>query len=61
MSRGSFSFNFKSPKEVEDFFKDTEFDQVNVEQPQIFFGQVSQDNHEQHLGDLVWTIHAQIK
>lgn len=61
MSRSSFSFHFKNPKEVEDFFKDTEFDQVRVEQPQIFFGQISQDNHEQHLGDLVWTIHAQIK
>lgn len=61
MSRSSFSFHFKSPKEVEDFFKDTEFDQVSVEQPQIFFGQASQDSHEQHLGDLVWTIHAQTK
>lgn len=61
MSRSSFSFHFKNPKEVEDFFKDTEFDQVRVEQPQIFFGQASQDSHEQHLGDLVWTIHAQIK
>ncbi len=61
MSRSSFSFHFKSPQEVKDFFKDTEFQQVNVEQPQIFFGQVSQDSHEEHLGDLVWTIHAQIK
>lgn len=61
MSRSSFSFHFKNPKEVEDFFKDTEFDQVSVEQPQIFFGQASQNSHEQHLGDLVWTIHAQIK
>ncbi|EHU1612876.1 leucine carboxyl methyltransferase, partial [Acinetobacter baumannii] len=35
--------------------------QVNVEQPQIFFGQVSKDNDEEHLGDLVWTIHVQLK
>ena len=56
-----FSFHFKSPQEVKDFFKDTEFEQVTIEQPQIFFGQVSQDNHEEHLGDLVWIIHAQIK
>ncbi|AQV15226.1 class I SAM-dependent methyltransferase [Acinetobacter pittii] len=61
MSRSSFSFHFKSPQEVKDFFKDTAFEQVTIEQPQIFFGQVSQDNHEEHLGDLVWIIHAQIK
>jgi len=61
MSRSSFSFHFKTPQEVKVFFKDTEFQQVNVEQPQIFFGQISSDAHEQHLGDLVWTIHAQIK
>jgi len=61
MSRSSFSFHFKTPLEVKDFFKDAGFSQVNVEQPQIFFGQVSQDNHEEHLGDLVWTIHSQIK
>ncbi|MCZ1179073.1 class I SAM-dependent methyltransferase [Acinetobacter pittii] len=61
MSRSSFSFHFKSPQEVKDFFKDTEFGQVTIAQPQIFFGQVSQDNHEEHLGDLVWIIHAQIK
>lgn len=61
MSRSSFSFHFKSPQEVKDFFKDTEFEQITIEQPQIFFGQVSQDNHEEHLGDLVWIIHAQIK
>ncbi|OOT53930.1 class I SAM-dependent methyltransferase [Acinetobacter pittii] len=61
MSRSSFSFHFKSPQEVNDFFKDTEFEQVTIEQPQIFFGEVSQDSHEEHLGDLVWIIHAQIK
>lgn len=61
MSRSSFSFHFKSQQEVKDFFKDTAFEQVTIEQPQIFFGQVSQDNHEEHLGDLVWIIHAQIK
>jgi len=61
MSRSSFSFHFKSPQEVKDFFKDTEFEQVTIEQPQIFFGKVSQDSHEEHLGDLVWIIHSQIK
>ena len=45
----------------ERLFKDAGFSQVNVEQPQIFFGQVSKDSDEEHLGDLVWTIHAQLK
>ena len=61
MSRSSFSFHFKTPLEVKDFFKDAGFSQVNVEQPQIFFGQVSKERSEEHLGDLVWTIHAQTK
>jgi O-methyltransferase involved in polyketide biosynthesis len=61
MSRSSFSFHFKNPQEVKDFFKDAGFGQVNVEQPQIFFGQASKDAHEQHLGDLVWIIHAKTK
>ncbi|MBJ9703345.1 MULTISPECIES: class I SAM-dependent methyltransferase [Acinetobacter] len=61
MSRSSFSFHFKSPQEVQDFFKDAGFQQVTVEQPQIFFGQVPSDDHEQHLGDLVWIIHSQTK
>ncbi|EPM7761766.1 class I SAM-dependent methyltransferase, partial [Acinetobacter baumannii] len=55
------SFHFKTPLEVKDFFKDAGFSQVNVEQPQIFFGQVSKNSDEEHLGDLVWTIHTQLK
>jgi len=61
MSRSSFSFHFKTPLEVKDFFKDAGFNQVNVEQPQIFFGQVTKESDEEHLGDLVWTVHAQLK
>lgn len=61
MSRSSFSFHFKSPQEVQDFFKDAGFQYATVEQPQIFFGQVPSDDHEQHLGDLVWIIHSQTK
>ena len=61
MSRSSFSFHFKSPQEVQDFFKDAGFQHATVEQPQIFFGQVPSDDHEQHLGDLVWIIHSQTK
>ena len=61
MSRSSFSFHFKSPQEVQDFFKDAGFQHATIEQPQIFFGQVPSDDHEQHLGDLVWIIHSQTK
>lgn len=61
MSRSSFSFHFKSPQEVQDFFKDAGFQHATVEQPQIFFGQVPSNDHEQHLGDLVWIIHSQTK
>ncbi|WP_151743504.1 class I SAM-dependent methyltransferase [Acinetobacter calcoaceticus] len=61
MSRSSFSFHFKSPQEVQDFFKDAGFQHATIEQPQIFFGQVPSNDHEQHLGDLVWIIHSQTK
>lgn len=61
MSRSSFSFHFKSPQEVQDFFKDAGFQHATVEQPQIFFGQVPSGDHGQHLGDLVWIIHSQTK
>jgi len=61
MSRSSFSFHFKSPEEVKNFFEDAGFNQVSVQQPQIFFGQVPSNDHEQHLGDLVWIIHSQTK
>lgn len=61
MSRSSFSFHFKSPQEVQVFFKDAGFQHATVEQPQIFFGQVPSNDHEQHLGDLVWIIHSQAK
>lgn len=61
MSRSSFSFHFKSPQEVQDFFKNAGFQHATVEQPQIFFGQVPSGDHGQHLGDLVWIIHSQTK
>jgi hypothetical protein len=36
------------------------FDQVKVTQPKDYFDSdtVQQQNNQEHLGDLVWTIHA---
>jgi len=62
MSRSAFTFHFKSPQELQHFFQDAGFDQVEVQQPQRYFAEPHQPNptHEQdeHLGDLVWMIHA---
>lgn len=58
MSRSAFSFHFKTPKEVEDFFHEAGFHQVIVQQPKQFFENVTLENSEQHLGDLVWMIKA---
>lgn len=73
MSRSAFSFHFVSPTEVETFFKNTGFQQVNVVQPQLYFNQQKigdqpnaepkrQDNEvQEHQGDLVWMIYASHK
>ncbi|MBJ8442147.1 class I SAM-dependent methyltransferase [Acinetobacter junii] len=58
MSRSAFSFHFKTPKEVEKFFHEAGFHQVIVQQPKQFFENVTLENSEQHLGDLVWMIKA---
>ncbi|ATU44425.1 leucine carboxyl methyltransferase [Acinetobacter junii] len=58
MSRSAFSFHFKTPKEVEHFFHEAGFHQVIVQQPKQFFENVTLENSEQHLGDLVWMIKA---
>ncbi|QIO04992.1 class I SAM-dependent methyltransferase [Acinetobacter shaoyimingii] len=65
MSRSAFTFHFQSPKEVQTFFLDAGFDQVKVLQPQQYLNQYpSHDeigpNHHEHLGDLVWVIHAEL-
>lgn len=61
MSRSAFSFHFKTALEVENFFKEAGFKQVEVLQPKQFFEQVTLENKQQHLGDLVWTIQASNK
>ena len=58
MSRSAFSFHFKTPVEVENFFHEAGFKQVEVLQPKEFFEQTRLENKEQHLGDLVWMIQA---
>ncbi|WP_151716825.1 class I SAM-dependent methyltransferase [Acinetobacter sp. TUM15071] len=58
MSRSAFSFHFKNPAEVENFFQEAGFNQVDVLQPKQFFEQATLENTQQHLGDLVWVIQA---
>lgn len=58
MSRSAFSFHFKTPAEVETFFRGAGFEQVEVLQPKQFFENVDLESNQQHLGDLVWMIQA---
>lgn len=61
MSRSAFSFHFVSPEEVRNFMQHAGFRQVQVIQPSLYFKKNTADlNHEEHLGDLVWMIDAQI-
>ena len=61
MSRSAFTFHFKSPGTTA-LFQDAGFDQVEVQQPQRYFAEPGQQNprpeQDEHLGDLVWMIHA---
>lgn len=61
MSRSAFGFHFKNPAEVENFFQEAGFNQVEVLQPKQFFEQATLENTQQHLGDLVWVIQASNK
>ena len=60
MSRSAFSFHFVNPTEVQDFFKTAGFKQVEVIQPQQYFETSfnTLPNGQEHLGDLVWMVHA---
>lgn len=64
MSRSAFSFHFIDPVEVRSFFQNAGFTQVNVIQPTPYFNQESkrpdQVESNEHLGDLVWMIHARV-
>lgn len=62
MSRSAFSFHFVSPTEAREFFTQAGFNQVEVIQPHLYFKrdekiQITSES-EEHLGDLVWMIHA---
>ncbi|WP_180012656.1 class I SAM-dependent methyltransferase [Acinetobacter sp. YH16031] len=62
MSRSAFTFHFKSPQELQQFFQQAGFMWVEVEQPQRYFAEPRQQSphyeQDEHLGDLVWMIHA---
>ncbi|HJF26725.1 MAG TPA: class I SAM-dependent methyltransferase [Acinetobacter lwoffii] len=62
MSRSAFSFHFKSPQELQQFFQQAGFTQVTVQQPQRYFVEPRPENQDiqqdEHLGDLVWMVHA---
>lgn len=59
MSRSAFTFHFQSPQQLSQFFQSAGFEQVKVQQPQLYFSSAPLDNsNEEHLGDLVWMIHA---
>ena len=70
MSRSAFSFHFVHPQQAQSFFQQAGFEQVNITQPQLYFDHQasslsSKEEHlgdnDEHLGDLVWMIHAHIK
>ena len=63
MSRSAFSFHFVHPQQAQSFFQQAGFEQANITQPQLYFDHQtsSLSYNEQHLGDLVWMIHASIK
>lgn len=60
MSRSAFSFHFINPDEVKAFFQLAGFKQVDVIQPQLYFSETkdAKQSSDEHLGDLVWMIHA---
>lgn len=60
MSRSAFTFHFTSPEHVRHFISETGFKKIEVIQPSLYFNQNSKQDPEQHLGDLVWVIDAQL-
>nr|WP_174507401.1 class I SAM-dependent methyltransferase [Acinetobacter sp. Marseille-Q1620] len=62
MSRSAFSFHFTHPSEVQAFFNQAGFSQVNVIQPSNYFKhEQALPKPEEHLGDLVWMVDATLK
>ncbi|OTG83991.1 class I SAM-dependent methyltransferase [Acinetobacter sp. ANC 4648] len=60
ISRSAFSFHFIEPTEVCAFFQQAGFNQVDVVQPSTYFQEISDANANEHLGDLVWMVHAKL-
>ncbi|MBJ9952550.1 MULTISPECIES: class I SAM-dependent methyltransferase [unclassified Acinetobacter] len=60
MSRSAFTFHFTSPEHARHFISETGFKKIEVIQPSLYFNQNSKQDPEQHLGDLVWVIDAQL-
>jgi O-methyltransferase involved in polyketide biosynthesis len=60
LSRSAFSFHFAAPDDAKLFIENTGFQQANIIQPQNYFSEQNSEMHE-HLGDLVWMIHASSK
>lgn len=60
LSRSSFSFHFAAPNEAKQFIQHSGFQQANIIQPQLYFSEQAV-NTDEHLGDLVWMIHASSK
>ena len=58
LSKSAFSFYFKSPQEVKDFFASCGFTHTQVLQPKALSQQITTTN--EHLGDFVWIIKAQL-
>ena len=62
MSKSAFSFHFIQPQQIQDFFQQGGFEQVSITQPeQYFHNQNRSVSSDEHLGDLVWMIHAHKK
>lgn len=57
MSKSAFTFHFTQPVEVQTFFKQAGFQQTEVIQPVLCHKKTSTYSNE-HLGDLVWIVHA---
>ena len=63
MSKSAFSFHFINPQQAQEFFQQAGFEQVSIVQPQQYLqnSAVPLTSNEEHLGDLVWMIHASKK
>jgi len=63
MSRSAFSFHFINPQQAQEFFKQAGFENITVVQPKQYFQDqpTNESPSDEHLGDLVWMIHASKK